>query len=77
MKWFLEVFLPSLEDRYSKRGKLWLTAKQVKVCKLYMEYAAARGNMYIDSNGKRYFISIAPNGCASFGIIDLSTGFCI
>ena len=33
MKWFENVFLPSLEERYNQRnGKMWLTEKQADVC---------------------------------------------
>lgn len=66
MKWFINTFLVSLEERYIDRGKLWLTAKQVDVCRRYMEYGNLRGQMYLDVDNKHYGIQIAPNGCASF-----------
>lgn len=70
MKWFITVFLPSLEERYNQRGgKLWLTAKQVDVCRRYMEYGAMRGQMYYDCGDKSYRLQIAPNGCGHFYIM--------
>lgn len=70
MKWFLTVFLPSLEERYKQNNnKLWLTKKQVNVCKNYMIPSnTVRGNYSITINNMLYYISIAPNGCASFVI---------
>lgn len=70
MKWFKEIFLPSLEDRYISRGKrLWLTEKQVDICANYMiPSSSVRGCMYIDIGEKHYSIQIAPNGCAAFHV---------
>ena len=72
MKWFRNVFLPSLEERYNaKSGKMWLTEKQVAVCMRYMECRKGRirGCMECDINEKTYVIQIAPNGCAAFYIM--------
>lgn len=71
MKWFETVFLPSLEERYNDRkGKLWLTANQVDVCKRYMNYSAyIKGAMEYTIEDKMYSIKIAHNGCAAFHIL--------
>lgn len=71
MKWFETVFIPSLEERYNQRnGKMWLTEKQVGVCKNYMEPSSKiKGLFSIEIDGKRYSIQIAKNGCASFHIM--------
>ena len=70
MNWFINTFLKSLEERYLYNcRKLWLTTKQVTICKLYMDYGNIRGNYHIDANGKRYIIQVAPNGGARFDII--------
>lgn len=71
MKWFKDTFLPSLEERYNARnGKLWLTKKQVAVCRNYMTFSnTVRGAMHFESGEKIYCIQIAPNGCASFHVV--------
>lgn len=71
MKWFTGVFLPSLEACYNQRnGKLWLTSKQVDVCRRYMEWSkTVRGSMHYTMGRKMYNIQIAPNGCAVFRIL--------
>lgn len=71
MKWFTSVFLPSLEARYNQRnGKLWLTSKQVDVCRRYMEWSkTVRGAMCYTMGRKMYNVQIAPNGCAAFHIL--------
>jgi len=70
MKWFTTVFLPSLEERYKSRGKLWLTAKQTDVCDRYMEPGTLRGQRRLKVGDKTYCIQIAPNGCANFYIMN-------
>ena len=77
MNWFINTFLASLEDRYTKKGKLWITEKQVSVCRKYMHLGSLKGQMFIDSKDKRYMIQIAPNGCANFFILNKSTGFIV
>lgn len=71
MKWFRNVFLPSLEERYNARsGKMWLTEKQVAVCMRYMEFSrSVKGSMEYNIDEKTYIIQIAPNGCAAFHIM--------
>lgn len=88
MKWFTGTFIPSLEERYNRRnGKLWLTAKQVDICRRYMEFSqTVRGAMHYAEGDKMYCIQIAPNGCAVFHIMvngwivqstaNLATGAC-
>ena len=70
MKWFDTVFLPSLEERYRQRGKLWLTAKQASVCKNYMKPSSSVRGCYTYKMGekKSYSIQVAPNGCAAFHV---------
>lgn len=72
MKWFVNEFLPSLEERYRQRGgKLWLTAKQANVCKCYMHgiKTAYRGCYGLNVGEKQYVIQVAPNGCVSFMVL--------
>lgn len=70
MKWFETVFLPSLEEQYNQRnGKMWLTEKQVSICKRYMEYSQhIKGALSYKAGSKRYSVQIAPNGCAAFHV---------
>lgn len=71
-RWSSGVFLPSLEEKYSQRnGKLWLTAKQVSVCRRYMQFSeTVRGAMHYVAEDKMYCIQIAPNGCAAFHVLN-------
>lgn len=71
-KWFDGVFLPSLEEKHDQRnGKLWLTAKQVAICKRYMEFSeTVRGAMHYVAGSKMYCIQVAPNGCAAFHVLN-------
>jgi hypothetical protein len=71
MKWFKTVFLPSLEERYNQRnGKMWLTEKQVNVCKNYMVGSpTVHGVFSIEIGNKMYSIHIGKHGCASFLIM--------
>jgi hypothetical protein len=73
MEWFINQFLDSIAQRFYKSGKpvIWLTAKQTTVCKRYMDFGPIKGQRQLDLNGKRYAITIAPNGCSSFCIFDL------
>lgn len=43
MKWFEEVFFPSLIERYEKSGKFKLSEKQTDICFRYM-----KSTKYID-----------------------------
>ena len=77
MAWFENVFLPSLEERFLQRGKLWLTKKQVTVCKRYMNYNQyVRGAYEYYIGDKGYHVHVAPNGCGNFFITNKS-GFVI
>lgn len=78
MNWFENVFLPSLEDRVMTSGKaLWLTKKQVSVCKRYMDYNQyLRGAYEYYIGDKGYHVQVAPNGCGHFFITSKS-GFVI
>ena len=70
MNWFINVFLESLEGRYiARKGKMWLTSKQVDVCRQYMNPGYLKGQMFLDVNDKHYSIQIAPNGCAAFHVM--------
>lgn len=37
MKWFEEVFFPSLVERYERQGEFKLSDKQVDICARYMK----------------------------------------
>lgn len=37
MKWFDEIFFPSLVERYKKSGKFKLSDKQERICTKYMK----------------------------------------
>ena len=73
MKWFLETFIPSLEERYKNRKNskpIWLTAKQTSICKRYMNPSnAVRGTYTLEVGENTYCIQSAPNGCAAFSIL--------
>lgn len=71
MKWFEEVFLPSLEEGYNKRnGKMWLTKKQSDVCHNYMLPSnCVRGHFFYEIGNKRYSIQTATNGCSALHIM--------
>ena len=77
MKWFENVFLPSLEERYNQRnGNMWLTEKQADVCQNYMiPSSSIRGCFTHEIGNKRYSIQVAKNGCAAFHI--MVDGWCV
>lgn len=68
MAWFDDVFLPSLEERVMKSDKaVWLTKKQVSVCKRYMDYNQyVRGVYEYYIGDKGYHVQVASNGCGHF-----------
>ena len=37
MKWFKEVFFPSLVERYKQKGSFKLSDKQADICRRYMK----------------------------------------
>ena len=67
MKWFLDVFLPSLFDRAKKSsGQMWITEKQTSICVRYMTACKkVKGHYSIVWNDRNVDIQISPkNGCA-------------
>lgn len=51
-KWFNEVFLPSLFERYGTNNGRWLTAKQTAIC--VDNFDDVKESRYISKNGDSY-----------------------
>lgn len=62
MKWFTEVFLKSLDERFSGTTNIWLTEKQVDVCRRYMKQSQYFSFLYIIVGEYQYSVWIMKKG---------------
>lgn len=62
MKWFTEVFLKSLDERFNGTTKIWLTEKQVDICRKYMKYSEYYSFLYIIAGEYQYSLAIMKKG---------------
>lgn len=62
MKWFTDVFLKSLDERFSETTIIWLTAKQADVCSRYMKRAEYHPFYYITVGEYQYSMIIVKKG---------------
>lgn len=62
MKWFTEVFLKSLDEKFSSTSNIWLTEKQVNVCRKYMKQSQYYSFLYIVVGEYQYSLAIMKKG---------------
>ena len=70
MKWFKEVFLPSLADGMRINQSRWITEKQVAVCLRYMEQDPYFCHYRIKVDGIWYFVHVMKKGYGRLTISD-------
>ena len=70
MKWFKEVFLPSLADGMSVNQSRWITEKQVAVCFKYMEKSNYYDRCFIQIDGLWYIVDRKKKGYGRLEISD-------
>ena len=60
MKWFIETFMKSIDDRITNSGKsyAWITEKQVRVCLKYMKPQSVNDGYYIVIGDSQYLMQI-------------------
>lgn len=71
MKWFKEVFLPSLTENMTINQSRWITEKQVDICLRYMKpdpWSPCR-HYEIQVDGVWYVLSVMKKGYGSLTIM--------
>lgn len=76
MKWFIEVFIPSLESRM-KNGACdcWITEKQVAVCRKYMKPKEYYPGYYIKVGQWQYSVTVFKKGYGRFTRTDRRSAY--
>lgn len=75
MKWFTEVFLKSLDERFEGKNSIWLTEKQVAVCCRYMKESRYFSFLYIVVGDWQYSLEIMKKGYGRMVREDRRTAF--
>ena len=72
MKWFKEVFLPSIASGLNINQSKWITEKQVSICLRYMKpdpYSPC-SHYQIKVDNLWYFLSVQKKGYGKLSISD-------
>lgn len=62
MEWFKEVFLKGFDEKFDSGKPVWLTEKQVWVCRKYMKASEYYSFFYIISGEWQYSMRIMKKG---------------
>lgn len=64
MKWFKEVFIKSLDEKFNEKqsGSIWITEKQVSICLKYMKPVSVYTSYFIVIGDYQYTMSIMKKG---------------
>ena len=73
MKWFKEVFLPSITEGMPINSSRWITEKQAAICLRYMQQDKWFGGYQIKVNGLWYSVSVMKKGYGRITVSETSS----